>query len=172
MADWDRLNERANCPFCEPALDRAPSFLRIAEFSNSSLFLAWNQTYRGTCTLRFKGSHVSRIDQLSLSEWATLASDLYMSQAAVFRAIRPDHINVESLGNGIPHLHWHLIPRYRKDGRWGGPIWTTHRDEMIETVLEEAEYRGISELIGEQLRLLAEAILPDSDSGRVRTRES
>jgi diadenosine tetraphosphate (Ap4A) HIT family hydrolase len=32
-------------------------------------------------------------------------------------------MNVESLGNLMPHLHWHVIPRYRNDGRWGQPIW-------------------------------------------------
>ena len=36
---------------------------------------------------------------------------------------KPDHMNVESLGNVSPHLHWHVIPRYKRDGRWGQPIW-------------------------------------------------
>ena len=36
---------------------------------------------------------------------------------------KPDHMNVESLGNVMPHLHWHVIPRYKDDGRWGHPIW-------------------------------------------------
>ena len=32
-------------------------------------------------------------------------------------------MNVESLGNVMPHLHWHVIPRYKNDSRWRQPIW-------------------------------------------------
>ena len=52
---------------------------------------------------------------------------LFRSLQRVVRGIvavcRPDHVNVESLGNVMPHLHWHVVPRYRDDGRWGSPIW-------------------------------------------------
>ena len=44
--------------------------------------------------------------------------------------MRPDHVNVESLGNVVPHLHWHIIPRYVGDARWGMPIWTTRSSAM------------------------------------------
>jgi diadenosine tetraphosphate (Ap4A) HIT family hydrolase len=36
----------------------------------------------------------------------------------------PDHMNVESLGNVMPHLHWHIFPRCKNDGRWGAPDLT------------------------------------------------
>ena len=42
---------------------------------------------------------------------------------AIVAVCKPDHMNVESLGNVMPHLHWHVIPRYKRDGRWGQPIW-------------------------------------------------
>ena len=32
-------------------------------------------------------------------------------------------MNYELLGNSDPHLHWHIIPRYKTDPRWGAPIW-------------------------------------------------
>ncbi len=63
------------------------------------------------------------------------------------RTVRPDHINVEALGNMIPHLHWHIVPRYWDDPRWGAPIWLTLMAEMAETRLPEQERRAlISEL--------------------------
>jgi diadenosine tetraphosphate (Ap4A) HIT family hydrolase len=64
------------------------------------------------------------------------------------RALRPDHINVAILGNVVPHLHWLIVPRYRDDPRWEGPIWTTTLAEMAVTSMA-AEERG--ELI-EKLR--------------------
>jgi diadenosine tetraphosphate (Ap4A) HIT family hydrolase len=37
--------------------------------------------------------------------------------------LRPDKINLASLGTGVPHLHWHVIPRYRDDSHFPEPIW-------------------------------------------------
>jgi diadenosine tetraphosphate (Ap4A) HIT family hydrolase len=47
----------------------------------------------------------------------------------------------------VPHLHWHIIPRYKDDGRFGGPIWMTTREEMTRTRLEEPEYERLVETI-------------------------
>jgi diadenosine tetraphosphate (Ap4A) HIT family hydrolase len=53
--------------------------------------------------------------------------DLAQAEAAIHASVTPDHINVESLGSTVPHLHWNIIPRYRSDPRWGRPIWTTDK---------------------------------------------
>jgi diadenosine tetraphosphate (Ap4A) HIT family hydrolase len=42
---------------------------------------------------------------------------------ALARAFDPRKLNCESLGNGTPHLHWHLIPRYATDPHPRGPVW-------------------------------------------------
>ena len=54
--------------------------------------------------------------QLHLTEMAEVA-------AAVFEAFRPRKLNYEALGNGVPHLHWWLTPRYATDSRPFAPIW-------------------------------------------------
>jgi diadenosine tetraphosphate (Ap4A) HIT family hydrolase len=43
--------------------------------------------------------------------------------AAVNDAFHPRKLNIESLGNGVPHLHWWLTPRYEADARPHAPIW-------------------------------------------------
>lgn len=53
-------------------------------------------------------------------------------------------MNYASLGNVVPHLHLHLVPRNRTDPRWGGPIYTTAQSEMTVTRLGEPEYRGFA----------------------------
>jgi diadenosine tetraphosphate (Ap4A) HIT family hydrolase len=42
---------------------------------------------------------------------------------AVFKAFEPRKLNYELLGNGAPHLHWHLFPRHADDPRPRGPVW-------------------------------------------------
>ena len=43
-----------------------------------------------------------------------------------------------SLGNVVPHLHWHVVPRYRADPRWGAPIWP---EEVVTTLAPEERER-------------------------------
>lgn len=41
--------------------------------------------------------------------------------------LQPDKINLASLGNQVPHLHWHVIPRFTDDAHFPDPIWSTAR---------------------------------------------
>jgi diadenosine tetraphosphate (Ap4A) HIT family hydrolase len=129
----------ANCPLCAPRPPSTPHGEFIARLSVSSLYLAGNQTYRGQCQLTFDPRHAAHVDELTPDEWRAMADDLFRAHRAVVRVARPDHMNVESLGNVVAHLHWHIIPRYRHDPRWGQPIWTTPLEDMIDTRLPVAE---------------------------------
>ena len=35
--------------------------------------------------------------------------------------------NLASLGNLVPHLHWHVIPRFASDSHYPQPIWGTRQ---------------------------------------------
>ena len=127
------------CPLCPPRPRSTEHAEFVAELSVSTLYLVGNQTYRGQCVLIFDLRHVARVDELTADEWRALAGDLFRSQRAVFDVVKPDHMNLESLGNIVAHLHWHVIPRYRNDPRWGQPIWATPLESMIDTRLSDAE---------------------------------
>jgi|SRR5436190_496746 len=140
--DQDRWNEMARgtgCPLCAPRPASNEHWELIAQLSVSSLYLSGNQTYRGQCQLIFDTRHVARVDELTADEWRAMADDLFRTQRAVYDLVRPDHMNIESLGNVVAHLHWHVIPRYRNDPRWGQPIWATPLESMIDTRLPAAE---------------------------------
>jgi diadenosine tetraphosphate (Ap4A) HIT family hydrolase len=124
----------------------------VAPLSASSLYLGKNQTYRGHCSLIFDLRHASRPDQLTAEEWTAYCADLFAAQRAVVTVTRPDHINVESLGNVVPHLHWHIIPRYVGDPRWGMPIWTTPLSAMPETNLEAHDREALLRALRDALR--------------------
>ncbi len=111
------------CPLDAPRPDVTGHWDLVARLPVSSLYLTANQAYRGRCQLIFDPRHVARIDELSPDEWAALSADIYAAQRAIVHVVRPDHVNVESLGNVVPHLHWHIIPRYERDPRWGEPVW-------------------------------------------------
>lgn len=148
LRPWDDLSVGIGCPLCAPRPDHSEFHDLVRKLSVSSLYLVKAQTYRGACGLVFDPRHVTRLDQLTPQEWAAFSHDLARAEAAVYAAVRPDHINVESLGMTVPHLHWHIIPRYRSDPRWGGPIWTSERSEMTSTRLSDAEQHELAEKIG------------------------
>ena len=123
----------------------------VQKLSASTLYLTSEQAYRGACILVYDLRHVVRIDQLDSREWLDLAGDLWRAESAIFRALSPDHINIECLGSIMPHLHWHIIPRYKDDARWGGPIWTTRREEMPGLRLDETGYRQLAGSIAAEM---------------------
>ena len=45
------------------------------------------------------------------------------TERALRMIVEPDKINLASLGNLVPHLHWHVIPRWRDDSHFPAPIW-------------------------------------------------
>jgi diadenosine tetraphosphate (Ap4A) HIT family hydrolase len=122
-ASWDALAAGQGCLFDAPRPDNTAQWDLVARLTVSSWYLPMNQTYRGHGIVVFDPRHVTRLDQLTSVEWQTYAADLHRAVRAIAAVCKPDHFNVESLGNLVPHLHWHVIPRYKSDGRWGQPIW-------------------------------------------------
>jgi diadenosine tetraphosphate (Ap4A) HIT family hydrolase len=41
----------------------------------------------------------------------------------VREVMQPEKINLASFGNMVPHLHWHVIPRYTDDVHFPQPVW-------------------------------------------------
>lgn len=140
---WGERVAGHDCPFDEPRGDLSRQLIFVAKMAASTLYLERNQTYRGYCVLVYDPRHVARIDELTIEEWRVLAGDIHRAQSAIFKACAPDHMNVASLGNAVPHVHWHLIPRYRDDPRWGDTIWNTSFSELPRTTLSEEEYQQL-----------------------------
>jgi diadenosine tetraphosphate (Ap4A) HIT family hydrolase len=151
---WEEFAHGRGCPLDAPRPPSNEHWDFVARLSVSSLYLSKNQTYRGHCQLVFDPRHVTRLDQLSAAEWREMSVDLRRAQSAIMQTVKADHVNVESLGNIVPHLHWHIVPRYRDDPRWGLPIWRDAFEDMPETHLLPAER---DELIRD-LRLALEAV--------------
>jgi diadenosine tetraphosphate (Ap4A) HIT family hydrolase len=132
------------CPLCLPRPEDSPNWLKVAALGVSTLYLDRNQTYRGHCQLVFDPRHVEGLESLEAGEHDAMMRDLRRAARAIVSTVRPDRMNYVSLGNVVPHLHWHLVPRYRSDPRWGSPIYTTDVNEMRVTRIEEQELRALA----------------------------
>lgn len=141
---WERRRRGSDCPLCARRADFDRNVYRVRRLTSCTLYLARDQRYRGACRAIYDPRHVNRIDELSAAEWQQLAQDLWLAQRAIVRTVRAEHVNLASLGNEVPHLHWHLIPRYRDDGRWGKPIWRSDPTAETPRLLAEAQYAALA----------------------------
>lgn len=137
--EWDRLAAGQGCAFDAPRASNTAHWDEVAKLGASTWYLPHNQMYRGHGVLVFDPRHATRLDQLTPAEWTAYAADLHRVVRAIGAVCRPDHLNVESLGNVVPHLHWHVIPRYKSDGRWGAPIWAADLAQQPERRLAAGE---------------------------------
>ena len=76
----------------------------------------------GLCRVVLTG-HVAEMTDLLHADAAEVMRIVFATERAVRDALRPDKVNLASLGNLIPHLHWHVIPRWEDDRHFPRPIW-------------------------------------------------
>jgi len=58
-----------------------------------------------------------------------LMSVVFALEGVVRQLFSPDKINLASFGNVVPHVHWHVIPRWQDDRHFPEPIWGSVRRE-------------------------------------------
>jgi diadenosine tetraphosphate (Ap4A) HIT family hydrolase len=112
-----------DCPFCQKLADPNgwPADDMVGNFLHSVAVLGPWQFFTGYCVLVSR-AHASELSQLGeeraafLEEMATLAE-------AIEACFQPHKLNYELLGNQVPHLHWHLFPRYADDPDRLRPVW-------------------------------------------------
>ena len=68
--------------------------------------------------------HVREMTDLPADERSRLMEVVLAVEAHVRQSLEPDKMNLASLGNLTPHLHWHVIPRWRDDRHFPGSVWS------------------------------------------------
>jgi len=81
-----------------------------------------NPDYPGFCRVIWT-AHIREMTDLPASERRHLMDVVFAVESALRQILHPDKINLASLGNLVPHVHWHVIPRYCRDRHFPNPIW-------------------------------------------------
>ncbi len=68
-------------------------------------------------------AHVREMTDLAANDRDHLMRVVWAVEAALRACYQPDKINLASFGNVVPHLHWHVIPRWTDDAFFPEPIW-------------------------------------------------
>lgn len=86
-------------------------------------------------------AHVREMTDLAAADRQRLLAAVFAVEAAQRRVLAPHKVNLASLGNMTPHVHWHVIPRFADDAHFPEPIWGTRRREPDPACLAERRSR-------------------------------
>lgn len=86
-------------------------------------------------------AHVAEMTDLTPADRARLLDAVTVVEAAQRAVLAPTKINIASLGNMTPHLHWHVIPRFADDPFFPGSIWSPRLRETPAAVLAARQAR-------------------------------
>ena len=106
----------------------------VKELETGYVVIGDGQYFKGY-TLFLAKEHVTELHQMEYETKIKFLEEMSIVQEAVAKAFRAEKMNIELLGNGDAHVHWHLFPRkagdmqgYGRNGR--GPVWWVPWEEM------------------------------------------
>lgn len=73
--------------------------------------------------------HAAEMTDLMPSERSDLMQTVCKVESVIRRELQPHKINLASLGNVVPHLHWHVVARWADDPHFPQPIWGARQQE-------------------------------------------
>lgn len=95
-------------------------------------------------------AHVKEMTDLDPAALARVMAAVYAVEDALRAVLAPDKVNLASLGNVVPHLHWHVIPRFADDAHFPQPIWGARQRDPDTSKL--AARRALLPTLAEEIR--------------------
>jgi diadenosine tetraphosphate (Ap4A) HIT family hydrolase len=122
-ANWDQLIRGIGCGMCADGRpDSSPFGVRVFAGRYSDSYLQRADVRRGYTVVIWRGRHVTEPTELTEAEAAGYWSEVHYVARGLIAEFEPMKMNYETLGNSLPHLHTHLIPRFTVDPRPGQPF--------------------------------------------------
>jgi len=111
------------CPLCHPEGEEV-----IWQDEFCRVILVNDAHYPGFCRVVLN-RHVPEMTDLPPLERQRMMVTVMKLETVIRNVLNPDKINLASFGNMVPHVHWHVIPRWQGDRHFPEPVWgTVQRD--------------------------------------------
>jgi diadenosine tetraphosphate (Ap4A) HIT family hydrolase len=130
----------SNCVLCKDALSPAEGEL-IWRGDDCRVILIHDPDLPGFCRVIWN-RHVSEMSELTYGERDLLMNLVFAVERAIKSTMEPFKINLASLGNQVPHLHWHVIPRYKDDAFFPNTAWSARARETPAAIIGERQKRA------------------------------
>ena len=123
------------CPLCQPSPHPVlwqDDFCRVV--------LLEDKDYPAYCRVELV-AHIKEMTDLLPADRSRTMKVVFAVETAVRELIQPDKINLASLGNKTPHMHWHVIPRFETDkhfpnSHWGEAVRNTSAQSLMPSQIE------------------------------------
>ncbi len=133
------MSELPDCQYCRKDQRLDDLMIEIAPMQISTLYLFKEQTYRGRCVVAYR-HHINELFELSDAERDLFMHDVARAAKAMQAAFNPAKINYGAYSDKLPHLHFHLVPKYRDGPSWGAPFTMMPEPKQL---LGSAYYAGL-----------------------------
>ena len=107
----------AGCELCE-----TPGGEVLHQGRQFRVLLVDDALYPGFCRVIWH-DHLKEVTDLNELDRMLMMDVLWQVEHVVRDVMQPEKINLASFGNVVPHLHWHVIPRYTDDAHFPQPVW-------------------------------------------------
>lgn len=107
----------STCELCETAGGEV-----LHQAAQFRVVLVDDDNYPGFCRVIWQ-DHVKEVTDLPELDRMLLMDVLWQVEQVLREVLQPEKINLASFGNVVPHLHWHVIPRYTDDIHFPQPVW-------------------------------------------------
>ena len=149
--DWPpeffELKRGEGCPMCEQGRPEETEYgARFFAGEVADAYLQKANVQRGYSVVIWRGRHVAEPTDLSAEEASQYWLEVLEAGRRIERALEPVKLNYDVLGNSLPHLHTHVIPRYADDPKPGWPFPFPEDDPGLQD--EEAFRRDLELLRG------------------------
>jgi diadenosine tetraphosphate (Ap4A) HIT family hydrolase len=132
-----------NCALCKDELKPKEGQL-IWQGDEARIILVNDPDLPGFCRVVWN-RHVAEMTDLTYGEREHLMTLVFAVEEAMRHVMHPDKVNIAALGNMVPHIHWHVIPRFKDDAFYPGSAWSKRVQETPEAILLERR-RSVTEL--------------------------
>ncbi|WP_410498692.1 HIT family protein [Chitinibacter sp. S2-10] len=109
----------SSCPLCQQDGGQI-----VWQNTLARVVLADEPNYPGFCRV-ILNRHAAEMSDLSAQERHDLMNIVWAVETVQRKVLKPTKINLASLGNMVPHLHWHIIPRWHDDLHFPAPVWAS-----------------------------------------------
>jgi diadenosine tetraphosphate (Ap4A) HIT family hydrolase len=122
-ADWAERKAGKDCPMCA-ALGKGDNNFGVSVFTGEVAEVRLERRSRlpGYCVVVWRHGHVAEPGDLAPVQASRYWAEVLAAGRAVQACFTPVKLNYLTLGNTVPHLHTHVLPRYQDDPAPGGPI--------------------------------------------------
>lgn len=106
--------------------------------------------YKGYCRVELI-NHQKEMTDLNESLQFNIMRCVFKVEEILRKIFNPDKINLASLGNKTPHIHWHIIPRFKEDPHFPNSHWGEKLREGLHQAISETEKNELIKLLNQSL---------------------